>query len=252
METKMKVVIIDDEESAIDNLCFLLKKYEGLSVAGVARTGAAGLKLVQKAKPELLFLDVELPDMMGMEVATRLRGSIDWQMKIVFYTAYNKYLIDALRSRAFDFLLKPIDVNEMEVVMKRLLQDGEGENETSVGPRVALDDDKPFMLFTPTGDLRFVRPSEIGYFRYVSSRKIWEVALSNGSFLPLKRNTTAEQLCAFDGAFVQIHQSYIINMNYLVMVKENQCIMYPPFNIGEELSVSKKYKKEMMEKFYQL
>lgn len=85
METKMKVVIIDDEESAIDNLCFLLKKYEGVSVVGVARTGAAGLKLVQKAKPELLFLDV----------ATRLRGTVDWQMKIVFYTAYNKYLIDA-------------------------------------------------------------------------------------------------------------------------------------------------------------
>lgn len=41
-------------------------------------------------------------------------------------------------------------------------------------------------------------------------------------------------------------------MNYLVMVKENQCIMYPPFNLGEELMISKKYKKEMMEKFYQL
>lgn len=172
-------------------------------------------------------------------------------MKIVFYTAYNKYLIDALRSRAFDFLLKPIDVNEMEVVMKRLLQEEENGNEVSA-PRMTLDEDKPFMLFTPTGDLRFVRPSEIGYFRYVSSRKIWEVALSNGAFLPLKRNTTAEQLCGFDNSFVQIHQSYIINMNYLVMVKENQCIMYPPFNIGEELLISKKYKKEMMEKFYQL
>lgn len=251
METNMKVVIIDDEDSAIDNLCFLLKKYEGISVAGVARTGAAGLKLVQKVKPELLFLDVELPDMSGMEVATRLRGNTDWKMKIVFYTAYNKYLIDALRNRAFDFLLKPIDINEMEVVMKRLIQE-EGGMEVTVSPKVALDDDKPFMLFTPTGDIRFVRPSEIGYFRYVSSRKIWEVALSNGSFLPLKRNTTAEQLCAFDGAFVQIHQSYIINMNYLVMVKENQCIMYPPFNVGEELSVSKKFRKEMMEKFYQL
>lgn len=253
MDTKMKVVIIDDEESAIDNLCFLLKKYNGVSVAGVARTGMTGLKLIQKAKPDLLFLDVELPDMSGMDVAAHLRGKVDWQMKIVFYTAYNKYLIDALRSRAFDFLLKPIDMKEMEVVMKRLLQNEEDGPDASAMRRMALDEDKPFMLFTPTGDLRFVRPSEIGYFRYVSSRKIWEVALANGSFLPLKRNTTAEQLCSFDGAFVQIHQSYIINMNYLVMVKENQCIMYPPFNnMGEELLVSKKYKKEMMEKFYQL
>ena len=122
--------------------------------------------------------------MMGMDVATRLKGNTDWQMKIVFYTAYNKYLIDALRSRAFDFLLKPIDVNEMEVVMKRLLQEEENGNEVSA-PRMTLDEDKPFMLFTPTGDLRFVRPSEIGYFRYVSSRKIWEVALSNGAFYRL-------------------------------------------------------------------
>lgn len=252
METKMKVVIIDDEESAIDNLCFVLKKYNRLSVEGVAHTGAAGLKLVQKVKPGLLFLDVELPDMMGMEVAAELKACVDWQMKIVFYTAYNKYLIDALRNQAFDFLLKPIDINEMEIVMNRLFQDGGKEDGIASAPRMVLNSDKPFMLFTPTGDLRFVRPSEIGYFRYISSRKIWEVALSNGSFLPLKRNTTAEQLCAFDSSFVQIHQSYIINMNYLVMVKENQCIMYPPFNMGEELLVSKKYKKEMMEKFYQI
>ena len=108
------------------------------------------------------------------------------------------------------------------------------------------------MVVTPTGDLRFLRASEIGYFRYLSNRKIWEVALSNGTFLPLKRNTTAEQLCAYDSSFIQVHQSYIINMNFLIMVQDNRCIMYPPFNQSGDLLVSKKYKKEMMDRFYQL
>ena len=108
------------------------------------------------------------------------------------------------------------------------------------------------MVTTPTGDLRFLHTSEIGYFRYQSARKIWEVALTNGTFLPLKRNTTAEQLCAYDTAFTQIHQSYIINLHYLIMVQDNRCIMYPPFNSLEELVVSKKYKKKMIERFYQL
>lgn len=108
------------------------------------------------------------------------------------------------------------------------------------------------MVVTPTGDLRFLHSSEIGFFRYLSNRKIWEAALADGTFLPLRRNTTAEQLCAYDSSFVQIHQSFIINMHYLMMVQDNRCIMYPPFNTVDELMVSKKYKKQMVERFYQL
>lgn len=107
------------------------------------------------------------------------------------------------------------------------------------------------MVMTPTGDLRFLRASEIGYFRYLSNRKIWEVALTNGTFLPLRRSTTADQLCAQNPGFIQIHQSYIINMRYLIMVQDNRCIMYPPFDKVDELQVSKKFKKEMMDRFFQ-
>ena len=53
-----------------------------------------------------------------------------------------------------------------------------------------------------------------------------------------------DRLCAYNDAFVQVHQSFIINMNYLLMVQDNRCIMYPPFNNIGELTVSKKYKKE--------
>lgn len=249
----MKIVIVDDDESAIDCLSFELKRYDWISVEGIARTGVAGIKLVEKIRPDLLFLDVELPDMQGMDVVGKLRESLSWNMRIVFYTAYSKYMIDALRSSAFDFLLKPVDRKELEVVLSRIEPQEKGDMFSYRGGVGMGDGDKPFILVTPTGDLRVLRASDIGYFRYQSSRKLWEVALTNGTFFPLKRNTSAEQLCAYDEYFMQIHQSYIINLNYLMMVQDNRCIMYPPFNaVAEDLLVSKKYRKEMMKRFYQL
>lgn len=249
MEQLIRTVIIDDEESAIDNLCFELRRYANITVKGTARTGVMGVKLIEKVKPDLLFLDVELPDMSGMDVVAKLRDHISWNMRVIFYTAYNKYVIEALRSAAFDFLQKPIDSNELQTIMSRLCEQGRGGD---VGNINALFAERPFMVVTPTGDLRFLHSSEIGFFRYLSNRKIWEAALADGTFLPLRRNTTAEQLCAYDSSFVQIHQSFIINMHYLMMVQDNRCIMYPPFNTVDELIVSKKYKKQMVERFYQL
>lgn len=249
MEQMFRTVIIDDEESAIDNLSFELRRYPYVVVEGMGRTGSVGLKVIEEIKPDLLFLDVELPDMTGMDVLARLRERITWNMRVVFYTAHNKYVIDALRSAAFDFLQKPVDSDELQQVMSRL----HGQVVSgSVDNAATLLTDRPFMVITPMGDMRFLRASEIGYFRYLSNRKIWEAALADGTFLPLRRNTTAEQLCAYDMDFIQIHQSYIVNMHYLLMVQDNRCIMYPPFNTAEELVISRKYKKMMVERFYQL
>ena len=86
--------IKDDEESAIDNLCLALKPYGQIVVEGVAHNGAAGLKLIEKVRPDLVFQDVELPDMLGMELVTRARKKLGVNMEVVFYTAYNKYMID--------------------------------------------------------------------------------------------------------------------------------------------------------------
>lgn len=248
----LRTVIVDDEETAIDNLCFELKRYGWIQVVGIAKNGVAGIRLIEKERPDLLFLDVELPDMTGMDVAGRIHDAVDWKMQVVFYTAYNKYLIDALRNYAFDFMLKPVDPKELEVVLNRIQSVASGNGEP-VGPLKPTPlNEKSFMVVVPTGDLRILRVSDIGYFRYLSGRKIWEAALSNGTFIPLRRNTTAENLCAYDSSFVQVHQSFIINMNYLIMVQDNRCIMYPPFDGADELQVSKKYRKKLMDRFCQL
>lgn len=75
MNDKIRAVIIDDEETAIDNLCFELKKYPWISVEGIAYNGKAGIRLLEKERPDLLFLDVELPDMLGMDLAIKVLNS---------------------------------------------------------------------------------------------------------------------------------------------------------------------------------
>ena len=108
------------------------------------------------------------------------------------------------------------------------------------------------MISTPINDLRILRSIDIGFFRYNSDRKLWEVVLNNQLPLLLKKNTTADHIKGYDSCFVQIYQSYIININYLMMIKENRCVMFPPFENITELQVSKKFRKELQDRFYLL
>lgn len=254
MEKQYKVIIVDDDEYSADNLCLELKKYARLSIEGLARNGVNAKKLLEKVHPDLLFLDIELPDMLGMELLEQVRRGVTWDMQVVFYTAYDKYMINAIRESAFDYLLKPIDKKELEIIIGRFMQKAEETASASptIPPCAYTPGEHTFMISTPTNDLRILRATDIGFFRYNSERKLWEVVLNNQSSLMLKKNTTAEQIKGYDTCFVQIHQSYIINVNYLMMIKENHCVMFPPFENVTELQVSKKYKKELQDKFFQL
>ncbi|MBO4999057.1 MAG: response regulator transcription factor, partial [Lachnospira sp.] len=254
MDKLYRVVIIDDDEFSADNLCLELKKYNRLSIDGMARNGVNGRKLLEKVHPDLLFLDVELPDMKGMELLEQIRGAITWNMQIVFYTAYDKYMIYAIRGAAFDYLLKPIDKKELEGIIDRFMKKEEESAAASLAipARVHSVGEHTFMISTPTNDLRILRSIDIGFFRYNSDRKLWEVVLNNQLPLLLKKNTTADHIKGYDPCFVQIHQSYIININYLMMIKENRCVMFPPFENITELQVSKKFRKELQDRFYLL
>ena len=251
---KYKVAIVDDDEVALENLSFELGKDARFSLKGTARNGKQGKKLIAKVQPDLLFLDVEMPDMTGMELLQEIRGSVSWNMRIVFYTAYDKYMIYAIRGAAFDYLLKPIDKKELEGIIDRFMKKAEESAAASlvIPPRVYSAGEHTFMISTPINDLRILRSIDIGFFRYNSDRKLWEVVLNNQLPLLLKKNTTADHIKGYDSCFVQIHQSYIININYLMMIKENRCVMFPPFENITELQVSKKFRKELQDRFYLL
>ena len=128
----------------------------------------------------------------------------DWPMKVVFYTCYDKYMLDAIRSSAFDYLLKPFESDDLDAIISRFYTEMKDDNLEDKLSQVATINggEKLFAIATPTDDIRVLRASDIGYFRYNSERKLWEVILRNNhSPLLLKRNTNAETIKHFDKCF---------------------------------------------------
>ena len=81
---KYKVVIVDDDEVSLENLSFELRKDARFSLEGTARNGRKGKKLITKVQPDLLFLDVEMPDMTGLDLLQEMRDNVAWNMRVVF------------------------------------------------------------------------------------------------------------------------------------------------------------------------
>lgn len=257
MKNSYKIAIIDDDELAADNLIFELKTYPRFDIEGIAKSGAAGKKLIFKTMPDLVFLDVELPDMQGPELLNLIRNEITWNMQVIFYTAYDKYMLDAIRESVFDYLLKPIEKNEFSKMMKRFIEKVERQQMQRVPFHILLRSLSPleqtFIIPSPTNDLQFLRPENVGFFQYNSGKKQWEAYLNNATVpIAIRRNIVADQILASSPSFLQIHQSYIINIIYLIMIKDKKCVFFPPFDNVRNLQISKLYLKKLQEKFLML
>ena len=255
-EEKYKVVIVDDERTAIDALRRELEPYREFEVKEIAGTGAKGKKMIMELHPDLLFLDVELPDTLGLNLLSEIREDILWDMKVVFYTSYDKYLLQALRESAFDFLLKPFEAEDLKVIMERYrkamtsaslpLLPSFASSISALMPQQGM-----FMISTVTG-FKLLRLEEIGFFEYLKDKRQWQVVLFNQTRLNLKRNTKAEDIISYSQAFVQISQSAIVNVNYLAMIDGKCCQLYPPFHDKNDLMISRSFLKELQERFFVL
>ena len=246
------MIIIDDEKAAIETLRRDLEVQADLEIKGTAGNGAKGKKLIMDIHPDLLFLDIELPDIQGIRLLSEIREQVLWDMKVVFYTAYDKYLLQALRESAFDYLLKPYDIEELNLIIERYRKTMASSAQPLPSFASAVGTLMPgrdlFMISTVTG-FRFLRLEEIGYFEYLKDKRLWQVELFNQTKLCLKKNTTAGDIIGYSDAFVQISQSAIININYLAMIKSKQCLLYPPFSDKEDLIISRGFLKELQERF---
>jgi two-component system LytT family response regulator len=122
MQDRIKVVIVDDEPQSIHRLQDDLATLEDFEVIATSSSAVSAKNLVMSIQPDVLFIDVEMPGQTGFEVLQSLRDEIPMDLIVVFYSAFDKYMIDALRASAFDFLLKPYQQDEFELVVDRIRQ----------------------------------------------------------------------------------------------------------------------------------
>ena len=130
-QDKIKVVIVDDEPQSILRLENDLAALDDFEVIATSSSAMSAKTLVMSMQPDVLFIDVEMPGLTGFEVLQSLRDEMPMDLIVVFYSAFNKYMIDALRASAFDFLLKPYQQEELELVVGRIRQKMEGGDGSS-------------------------------------------------------------------------------------------------------------------------
>ena len=114
----LRAIVVDDEQLARDELCFLLSQLDGIEVVSQASNGIEALRAVDEHTPDLVLLDVQMPGLTGFEVARRLlRAGID--AHFVFVTAYDQHAIEAFEVNAVDYLLKPVEAERLATSIDR-------------------------------------------------------------------------------------------------------------------------------------
>ena len=268
MQDKIKVVIVDDEPQSIHRLQNDLATQDDFEVIATSSSAVSAKNLVMSVQPDVLFIDVEMPGQTGLEVLQSLREEMPMELIVVFYSAFDKYMIEALRASAFDFLLKPYQQEELELIVGRIRQkmkdgkDGD-EKDSSAAPdssscpsASAMASQKTLELagvngLLPTSAKRLaiqtisgllmLKPDDVFSCTFDEATHLWQLKLSNGQIYKLKKQVTAKTILSMSSSLAQVRQDCIINLDYLLCIENYtlRCIFSPPFD-QEEITVSRR------------
>lgn len=246
MCARTKIVIIDDDEKALSNIHEMLIDYPDLKILGMASNAQQGMELLINYQPDILFLDIELPDINGMEFLDIVKKKFPELYVIIFTGKYNNYQDEVFEHNENDYLLKPVLSQELDKVVRRYRHHVYCNRAVARTPITQKND--LLAITTITNEMRIVRVSEIGYFRYSTQRKVWEVALNDNSFLTLHKGTSALTILGYSNQFVQTHQSYIVNINSVMLIGQSNVVLFPPFN-EDIVQLGRTFKKKLQELF---
>jgi len=116
----LRVLVVDDEQHAREELCYQLSQIEDLEIVGQATNGLQALSASDELDPDVVFLDVQMPGLTGFEVARGLLERADEAPAVVFVTAYDQHAVEAFDVNAVDYLLKPVDAGRLQQALARV------------------------------------------------------------------------------------------------------------------------------------
>ncbi len=250
----IKTAIIDDDEEFLFSLKEHLSFYPEIELLGCATKYKQAKSIIQNEQLELLFLDVEMPVKNGFELLEETRKAGKVNFNVVFYTAYDKYVIQALRESAFDYILKPVKPEELKNAIERHKHHRKTQKKQGLLPGKQTVSDIISMP-TPTG-IRFMDKDTILLFQCTAEslfdKKCWSALLTDRNQIKLGTGTCAKDILDFADSkkFVRVSQSVIVNINYLAAIefKTRECLLVPPFN-DIRIIASRSNMSEIREKF---
>ena len=214
---EMKVVIIDDEDNNIDNLQQLLLEYcPEVKLAGTATGAATGGDLIRQLQPDIVFLDIEMPGKNGFDLLKSLPAH---NFERIFVTAYHQYGIQAVKFAAIDYLLKPIDIEELKAaVSKAVKKRAEKKYNLQLENLVQIlhqqQAKSEHRIALPTAkETRFAKTEEI--IRCESSNNYTTFYLVSGEKIMVSKPIYEFEELLADYQFIRCHQSHIVNKKFI-------------------------------------
>jgi two-component system LytT family response regulator len=236
--TQIQCLIIDDDAFIRDLLIDKLNQYfPEINIIGTANNGLEGLELIERLPPDLVFLDVEMTDMTGFELLSKLE-TVDF--KVIFITSYKHYAIKAIRFNALDYLLKPFDLEELKNAVKRF-KTFRNQNNVPIALKNLRSknvSDQTLILNTQQGELHLVLKDIVliegdRNYSYVYMTK-------NRKELISKTLSHLEELLD-DKGFFRCHKSYLINKSHIASNRHSLSIV---LSNGQNIPISRRKKEQ--------
>ena len=242
----IRILILDDEEAACNILSIMIKKYMPLEhEIRCEEDPHKALALLESYKPTLVMLDIEMPGMNGFDFLNKA-GS--WDFDVIFTTAYDKYAIKAIRFSALDYLLKPLDIVELQNALNRHIiklnhsQQARHDLVHNLIENIQKPESDEYRLAISTSEgVFFYLPSEI--IRCEGESNYTKFFLEAGKTLMVSHTLKDYESILSDYGFVRVHKSHLVNMKYVSRMDRDGFIW---LSNGQSVPVSRRRKEEVL------
>ncbi len=242
----IKVVIVDDESKAIQSLSWELGNFsDDIKIIKTFTNPEEAIIYLTKNRPDCLFLDIQMPTMDGFSFLDKLTHK---EFAIVITTAYNEYAIKALKHEAIDYLVKPIDSDDLEKTIEKIKKFQKKNNQHIEVEEMLLSFNAQLVqkkiIINTDGKLLFLLPEEIIYVE--SDGNYSTLNLENNQRLVITKKLKEVDKLLPSNSFFRIHNSYIVNLNKIKEYIKNDG--YVVLQTNQKIPVARQRKSDFLEK----
>ena len=247
----LNAILVDDEEFARSSLFFLLQENcENVNIAGIAKSVAEARILLSQQSIDLIFLDIAMPGENGFELIGQAKES---NAHVIFTTAYDQYALKAIKANALDYLLKPIDIDELKEAVEKadqyisLKKNGINRNESLQNLAQQLQDKKEIRKISlPNGQgYTLTSVSNIVHIAADSNYSIFY--LYNGEKITVSKVLKEYEEILPEHQFIRVHKSSIINLDYVLDYNSRNGLEVTLKN-GDRIAVSRRRASDFLDK----
>ena len=243
----LKSIVVDDELKSRESLKKMLTTFcEGVEVLATCQNVKEGVEAIRTVKPDVIFLDVQMQGETGFDLLSQLK-SIDFE--VIFTTAYSEFAIQAIKFSAIDYLLKPIDLTELQNAVEKVRGRKNGnimERMQQLLQNMKSPSPENYKMALPTAEgLTFISVNDIMYLK--ASGNYTEIFMINGSKHLVSRNLKEYDDMLGEQNFFRIHHSSLVNVNYIKSYVRGEG-GYVIMNDSSSLDVSRRKKEAFLEK----